>query len=592
MSDHSHIDEIEQVLKGGESGRDPWVAASWSRCVNQYGMDPLRREPAHIVTESELRVHRDQIERLIATARSGLSALYRQVSGQNYVLLLSNAAGVCVDYFGADEARDSLREAGLYLGSDWSEQLAGTCAVGTCLFTGQAVTVHQDDHFGMEHTALSCTAAPIYDHQGKIAAVLDISLLRSPIAKSSQRLAMSLVETAARRVELANLMDVSRREWVLRLSRCPEFLDVDPEAAIALDGSGRIIGHTHGAEALLRLGPDPQPLIGRHLDMLTDIGIDDLPDRMRDRPREERIVRLPDGDALFVHAIAPQSAATRSPVPIQMPARFGPLAKFAGPDPKMDALIAKAERIAQTDIPILLVGETGTGKGRLARAIQAVSMPNGVFRTFECAGADQSSLEAAFESDPRPTCLFLRGLDDLAASMQPLVAAKLRANPHIRTIASARGPLTGVIRPDLFHRLRGMTLEVPPLRERRDFDWLVERLLRYRAAGSRQLTVGARAALAARSWPGNLRELEHVLDTAVALSDDAVIDEIDLPSPDDRAMERAAEPAEELGTLLAACGWNMAEAARRLGVDRSTVKRRAERLGLAPGRKNGVAIDP
>ncbi|RFC63530.1 sigma-54-dependent Fis family transcriptional regulator [Fulvimarina endophytica] len=586
MSDRSHVSEIEGVLNGRQSCRDPLVAASWSRCVNQYGMDPARREPAHIVTESELRVHRDRIERLISTARSGLSTLYRQIAGQNYVLLLSDAAGVCVDYFGGEEAREPLREAGLYLGSDWSEGLAGTCAVGTCLFTGQSVTVHQDDHFGMEHTALSCTAAPIYDHQGKIAAVLDISLLRSPIAKSSQRLAMNLVEATARRIELANLMDMSRRDWVLRLSRCPEFLDVDPEAAISLDGSGRILGYTHGAEALLRFGADPETLVGRHLDTLTDIGMDDLPDRMRDRPREERIVRLPDGGALFVHAIAPQSVAARSPLPSRAPARTSPLARFAGPEPKMDALINRAERVARTDIPILLLGETGTGKSRLARAIHSISAPKGTFRTLECAGADRASLDAAFEPCAEPVSLFVRGLEDLVEPMQPVLVTKLRANPSVRTITSTRGPLEGCIRPDLLHRLRGVTLEVPPLRERHDFDWLVERLLRYRAAGSRQLTVAARAALASRPWPGNLRELEHVLDTAVALSDGPVIEEIDLPPSEDRSMGRTAEPVEELSALLDACGWNMAEAARRLGVDRSTVKRRAERMGLrAQGRE-------
>lgn len=217
-------------------------------------MDPTRNEPAHIVTDSEFRAHRDQADWMIGAARASLQSLFRQVAGQNYVLLLTDAKGVCVDFFGDDRFVDDLRGAGLYLGSNWSEELAGTCGVGACLYTGEPVTVHQDDHFGNAHTGLSCTSAPIYDSLGQLAAVLDISLLRSPSPKRSQGLAMSLVTSAARRVEMANLMAASRREWVLRFSSSPEFLDVDPEAAVSLDGSGRVIGATHAAMRMLARG--------------------------------------------------------------------------------------------------------------------------------------------------------------------------------------------------------------------------------------------------------------------------------------------------------------------------------------------------
>ena len=117
--------------------------------------------------------------------------------------------------------------------------------------TGEAITIHQCDHFGLAHTPLSCTAAPIHDTKGELVAVLDISLLRAPSPKSSQNLAMGLVTDSARRVEMANLMAMTRRDWVLRVSTSPEFLEVDPEAAVALDGSGRIVGMTSGARRAL-----------------------------------------------------------------------------------------------------------------------------------------------------------------------------------------------------------------------------------------------------------------------------------------------------------------------------------------------------
>lgn len=179
---------------------------------------------------------------MISAARSSLQSLFWQVAGQNYVLLLTDAKGVCVDFFGDDLFVDELRGAGLHLGSNWSEDLADTCGVGACIVMQEPVTVHQDDHFGNAHTTLSCTAAPIFDSLGGLAAVLDISLLRSPTPKRSQNLAMSLVTNAARLVEMANLMAKSRRDRVLRLSGRLEFVDVDAEAAVRLDGAGPVPG--------------------------------------------------------------------------------------------------------------------------------------------------------------------------------------------------------------------------------------------------------------------------------------------------------------------------------------------------------------
>src|SRR5690606_10097087 len=110
-----------------------------------------------------------------------------------------------------------------------------------------------------------------------------------------------LVRASARRVEMANLMAMTRRDWVLRFSASPEFLEVDPEAAIALDGSGRIIGMTHAAQEVLGAGNGS--LLGQRLDQVMELSADDLPELMRGRPSEERVIRLHDGRALFGHAI-------------------------------------------------------------------------------------------------------------------------------------------------------------------------------------------------------------------------------------------------------------------------------------------------
>ena len=267
FSHGDHIREIERVALGRATNRDTHVIESWRRCLDRYRMDPAAAREAVILPAERLKEHRQQAEELITIARSGLDSLYRQVAGQAYVLLLADRQGVTVDFIGDPLFDGNLRKAGLYLGSKWTEDMSGTCAVGSCLATGEALIIHQTDHFDTTHTPLSCTSAPIYDASGELSAVLDISLLSSPSVKTSQNLALHLVTAAARRIELAHLMARTRHQWVLRFARSPDFIEVDPEAAIAIDDAGRIAGMTHGGARVLAraVGGDwraPQTLIG------------------------------------------------------------------------------------------------------------------------------------------------------------------------------------------------------------------------------------------------------------------------------------------------------------------------------------------
>lgn len=579
MSDLDHVDEIDRVLRGAETGRDSLVSDSWRRCIETYGMDPSRKDPAYIVTETELRAHREQSERLIATARSGLQALFKQVAGHNYVLLLANARGVCVDFFGDPRFEDQLRQAGLYLGSNWTEELAGTCGVGSCIVTREPITIHQSDHFGLAHMPLSCTAAPIFDTLGELAAVLDISLLRSPSPKSTQNLAMSLVTASVRRVEMANLMAMTRRDWVLRFSTSPEFLEVDPEAAVALDGAGRIVGITSGARRTL--DPDGQArLIGSHIDDWVELGIDDLPDLMRGRPTEERVLRLKDGRGMFGHAIAPQMvqmSATKRRHGNVLP---GPLGSFAGPDPALGELLSQAAQLAPTQVPLLVTGETGTGKEKLARALHVASARGHGFHAIRCGGMETIALLDNVESGT----LFLRGVGNLTDDAQSALMKLLDQRNDLRVLASCactQADLSELLRVDLFFRLAGAVLSLPPLRHRADLDWLIDRLLRRCCTDDIRLSPAARAELKSRPWPGNIRQLEQVLAVCVALSEGGVIDLPDLPTAAPKPTPSQSD-LDDLEATLRACGWNMSQVARRMGVNRSTVLRRIRKAELSP----------
>lgn len=242
----AYLTEIEPVPAGHPPNRDGLVANSCLRCLHDYQLDTGQRCNAYIVPAPTLRENPEQAEELICISRSALGHLYEHLDGQEYVLL-SNARGIPVAHYRNPRLEPALRGAGLYLEDDWSEDRSGTCAVGACLVACRPITMHQDDHFNPDHIALTCSAAPVFDTLGDLVAVVDISQLRSAIPRASQQLARLLVIATARRIELANLMSRAEGQWVLRLSRSPDFIDSDPEAAIAIDRSGRISGLTHAA---------------------------------------------------------------------------------------------------------------------------------------------------------------------------------------------------------------------------------------------------------------------------------------------------------------------------------------------------------
>ena len=621
VSTLSHIREIERVGMGAVSPRDTPVIQSWLRCLNDYKLDPTIAQEAYIVPEFKLREHREQAEELIRIGRSGLEALFTQIAGQNYVLLLSDARGVTVDFMGDPTFDNQLRKAGLYLGSEWSENRAGTCAVGACIVSGEPVIIHQDDHFDTSHIGLTCTAAPVYDTLGDLTAVLDISQLRSPTAKASQQLALHLVASTARRIELANLMTRTRNDWVLRLARSPEFLDVDPDAAIALDGSGRITGLTHGgfgalARSMNMRGLATRDFLGQPISEVFDIDIDDLPRFMRGRPNGERLLRARNGLVLFASAIAPAVNIRAPKVPEPRLPRA--LRDLSNGDAAMERLQMRAAKLAARDIPILIQGETGSGKEYLARAIHDSCGGNGNFVAVNCAaipehlieselfgyasgaftGASQKGKRGLIEEASGGT-LFLDEIGDMPLGLQSRLLRVLSENEiqaigalkskpvRLRVLSASHRDLTDLVkegrfRQDLYYRLNAATVSLPALREREDLGWLIDQMLRRiekENGASYRIDTAARAALLAHDWPGNLRELSNVLRVAAALSEDGVLDLACLPDHLFAGDATAASGLDDdLRQALRDCGDNVSALARKLGVNRSTIHRRLNRL--------------
>ncbi|MBD8213535.1 sigma-54-dependent Fis family transcriptional regulator [Erwinia persicina] len=606
---------------------DRTILDSWQRCVDHHGLDPSRMQAARILPWHELREHRQQLEEFRHIARHGLEALYRQIAPAGYVLLLTDATGVTVDYYGDDSAEISLRRAGLFLGAHWSEAWAGTCAVGTALATGKALTVHHNDHFDATHIALSCSAVPLFDPQGQLYAILDVSALTSPQPKAGQQLALQLARLCAQRIENAWFEYRHRHDWILKLSAETPFVEVSPDYLIAIDAGGRLVGHNHRAQRMLEqeLGltaPSPHSrsvLPGMPIEQLFHTSVDRLPDWLASASgRHGQLQRINSGERLYVTAVQPATRPQRQAVTVPAPLP-APLASLTGGDPAFQQQLQRASRLLNASLHLVVQGETGCGKEYFARAFhQASTRRSQPFIAVNCAAIAPTLIESELfghlpgsfsgagsrgrrgliqEADGGT--LFLDEIGDMPLEMQTRllrVVAEQEVLPvgasrpvpvNIRIISASHHALEqrveqGRFRADLFYRLQGARISLPALRHRDDLDWLIAKLLGNRAS----LTVAARQRLHQHEWPGNLRELSNALEYAVAMSDGGEITVQDLPEtltgPAEPASFQTDIPPEAALLLqsLRAARWNHSAVARQMGISRMTLYRRMQRYGI------------
>ena len=562
-----HVQEIIEAAEGKTTTRDPEVVRSWLRCINDYNLDPEYKGEARILPEKSLRQHQQEAEDLLSIARFGMEDLYRRVNSMGYVLLLTDAKGVTVDFIGDEKVDRELKRAGLYIGSEWSEESSGTCGVGACLTTGEALTIHQSDHFDMAHTPLSCTAAPVYHFDGSLKGVLDVSLLMSPSEKYSQALTLEVVKSCVRRIELANLMNSRKSDWVLRLNTTSEFLGVDPNCAVSIASDGTISGLTHGAHRLfsktLRQDwTERQAFVGKPFEDVFDFDFNDIPRLLGAGTPGEQALEMSDGQIMFADVRAPTKSESITSKPVMPDA----LIRIHGGDSKMMALAGKAARIVDKHISIILEGETGVGKEFVAKALHAARKKKGPFVAINCAALPEALIESELfgyapnsftganakgkkglieqadggtlfldEIGDMPLALQARLLRVLAEKEVMAVGATKPVPVDVRVVSASHRNLKGLVdagqfRQDLFYRLNGVVLQIPALREREDKSWVIEQVASIVTPDAQtRFSKDAHSALLAYDWPGNVRELISVLEVSIALSDGNSVELTDLP---------------------------------------------------------------
>ncbi|CAM3362594.1 sigma-54-dependent Fis family transcriptional regulator [Paracidovorax anthurii] len=519
-------------------------------------------------------------EALCTHARPVMETLSAQIAGTQSMVLLTDAQGVVLHAQGDEEFLERAQRVALRPGGTWSERSKGTNAVGTALALGDAVQVNGDEHFFTANHFLTCSCAPILDPQGQVIGALDVSGDRHH--QSAHTLA--LVRMSARMVENHLFGKVYEDAVRLRFHARAEFLGTLVEGLAAFTPDGRFLAANRSGQ--FQLGLSSNALQAQTFPSLFGMPMSALLAHARQstpRPLQlplpggvvvNALVEFhPRGQAPLVWVSPPDHAGAAAPEPSrprrggEARPRLSSLRYLDTGDAHLAQVIDRVSRLLGSDVPTLILGETGTGKELLARAIhQDGPRARGPFVAVNCASIPETLIEAelfgyeegAFTGARRKGSagriaqahggtLFLDEIGDMPLSLQarllrvlqersvaPLGSSRLVAvDVHVvcATHRNLRDMMArGLFRDDLYYRLNGLVVRLPALRERSDLGVIVDRILQAQereqggAGRAARVSPEAMALFLGHRWPGNLRQLANVLRTAalMARDDDAI----------------------------------------------------------------------
>ncbi|WP_223416184.1 MULTISPECIES: sigma-54-dependent Fis family transcriptional regulator [unclassified Pseudomonas] len=596
------------------------IDASWRRSLS-HGVHFNSKHELALESSASLDVLLANNRLLIDAALPAIDYLADRQGKEGLIILANSDATIL-----AVEGRaDRLKGSGLQditLGACWSEAARGTNALGTALVEARPTMIDCGEHYLDRLTDFSCTSVPIYCPQGDILGVLDLTR-EGPLGRvhdSTALLAMAVSQIESR-VFNASFPD----QIVLAFHSRRQYLESPWQGLLAVSLGGQILAVS--AQACQLLHAERSALVGRRCEEF--LGVDGLQLLSRLHQGGVGSLQTAKGEFFYKTLRAPQRSINVS-TPPRSPA------KTAKPQPDLDALAgsnvryARALRMARqglaNELPVLLLGETGTGKEMIARALHmAGSRCDKPFVAVNCAAIPEGLIESelfgyregAFTGSRRGGMvgrlqqahggtLFLDEIGDMPLALQarllrvlqdrkvaPLGAGE-EQDIDVALICATHRDLKRLVeekhfREDLFYRVNGISVMLPALRERDDFNALVGRLLARLDAPAMLLHDDLNRLLAGYHWPGNIRQLEMVLRTALAMREpgdtvltldhlpDSMLDELN-------ASERPASGSirenelELIRQSLDSHQGNVSAAADALGISRATLYRKLKQL--------------
>ncbi len=636
------------------------VLARWARAA-RLGATPDQAAFPTVAGDAELVDRRDRLEDTLREEGVLLDRIASDLASRDLVTLLADPESVVLALRAGPGIQGAAARLRLVEGARWSESARGTNAIGTAAAEGEAVAVVGRAHYEMRIADWFCYATPVRDAFGDVIAVLDVSGLMD---RHDWGLAVAVQTSgvALERALRARAFDRLRGGGLPVLER---LVAHHRDPALIIEASGQVRLANDAARAILQARAVPatrmaarsrgagdsltsEGIFGMAFKHLATLGLAGRGDARLDLAGTTFSVEVDpllaeDGRTLaVVVSLEPVAQRSRSVTPARstpLEATHPAFASLLGTDPAFVRARTLAQRFASTALPVLLLAETGTGKELFARGVHDASLrAHGPFVALNCAAISESLLESelfghgpgAFTGASRMGAegkigaanggtLFLDEIADMPLAVQAALLRVLEDGSYHR-VGEARPRKSefrlvcatcrdlpalverGAFRRDLFYRIQGTCVTIPPLRERTDRLWLALALLaqaRGSAGGAPTqeprplLTEDAALWIEQHTWPGNVRELRSAIAHALVLAEDGPIAREHFPAvlmstagpAGDRA-ELGHTPGErtrdevlrdEYEATIRACDGNVAEAARRLGVARSTLYRALKR---------------
>ncbi|TXT39798.1 MAG: Fis family GAF modulated sigma54 specific transcriptional regulator [Comamonadaceae bacterium] len=529
-------------------------------------------DEADYARESQLSLLRamDENRLLFKHAAPVMETLYAQIVNTHSVILLTDSDGLVLHSLGDPDFLTKASKVALIPGVNWSEKSKGTNAIGTALHENQAMMVQGDQHFMQVNQSLTCSCAPIVDPHGKVIGALDVT----GDQRSSHQHTLALVRMSGQMIENHMFSETFNNSVAVHFHARPEFLGTLVEGIAVFSPDGRFLSANRSAQ--FQLGLSLNGLHAHTFYSLFGLPISRMKELDSDALQGPRKLDLFSGLSVWCTVkmkshkqwLGGLDSRTDAPKRIDPPAKFdessgqkksllSSLRYLDTGDTQVSTVIRKLAMVRNHDIPIMILGETGTGKDLMAQAIHSDSNRAAQrFVSVNCASIPETLIESelfgyeegAFTGARKKGSvgkiqqadggtLFLDEIGDMPKHLQarllrvlqdrkvsPLGASK-DIEVDVAIICATHQNLKelivkGSFREDLYYRLNGLVVRLPALRERTDFDVVSQRILQSLCKNTPPLKLSPPVSELFKRypWPGNFRQLHNLLRTAVVIA--------------------------------------------------------------------------
>ena len=621
------------------------ILTSWNRC-RSLRVDPYLTSIQYVLPEDDLKILLKRNESLISVCLPFMRTIYDLVYGSGFIVVLANPEGYILEIVGDVNIVLSVQRGNFVPGACWSEEKAGTNGLGTVIHTGKSMQIFACEHFCRVAHRWTCSGSPIFDPAGKLVGVIDMT---GPYDKAHPH-TLGMVVAVSRAIE----NELRARQALADSDMADKFkktvISSIPEALITIDNQGCISLINENAKKMFKVrSPD---VIGKNLSEIFPDSNDSIISVIHSNEPlidSEIAIKL-DGNTISYtltinQILSPDDQVTGKILIFNelkraknlVTSMIGAKANFTftdviGNHPKFIETVEQAHMASLVNSNVLLLGESGTGKDVLAQSIHNNgSRRSGPYIAINCAAIPRDLIaselfgysEGAFTGSRRggnPGKFELADggtifLDEIGETPLELQASLLRViedktimriggkhatRVDVRIIAATNKNLKeevkrGMFRDDLYYRLNVFTINMVPLRERKEdikilLDYFIDK--NGNSMGKKISSVDELVLkkFLEYNWPGNIRELQNVIERMMNMAPSNVLTAALVPPEimENRHLvfttQEIVSPKDherELIERMVRSEMPKREIARKLKIARSTLYRKMERYGIS-----------